>query len=195
MDTITDAVERNEHDPLPPSRSGDRWLFVAPYVTLIATFCLMLLCGLPGLLSFILIPITVLGGPPMVVALLVWAASLLVRKRWRSGASVFVAAVLPVLLLQPISWAADFVHLGLTVGLGVGELNDTLPPVDSRFQAHDWSVGLAGGPDTFLLYDETDEIAWPLARRRNHIVPDESVEKECAGSVRHLVGHYYVCSF
>lgn len=108
---------------------------------------------------------------------------------------MFVAAVLPVLLLQPISWATDILHLGLTVGLGIGELNDTLPQVDSRFQAHDWSVGYVGSPSTFLLYDVTDGIALPLARRRGHIVPEESVEKLCAGRVRHLFGHYYVCSF
>lgn len=155
----------------------------------------MLLCGLPGLLSFILIPVTVLGGPLLIAALLIWAVSLSVRQRWRRAASAFVAAVLPILLLQPISWTADFVHLGLTVGLGIGQLNDTYTQDDSRFQAHDWSVGLAGSPSTFLLYDETDEITWPLARRRGHIVPEESLEKECAARVRHLVGHYYVRTF
>jgi len=100
-----------------------------------------------------------------------------------------------MLLLRPIGWVTDVVHLGLTVELGIGELGDTLPQVDSRFQAHDWSVGLAGGPNTFLLYDETDEIVQPLARHRDHVVPDESLEKVCAGRVRHLIGHYYECTF
>ncbi len=117
------------------------------------------------------------------------------QKLWRGALSVAAAAILPIVLMHPISWAADFVHLGLTVGLGIGELNDTSSQVDGRFEAHDWSVGLASGPNTFLLFDKTNEIAYPLNRHKDHVVSEDSVEMACAGRARLLVGHYYVCTF
>jgi hypothetical protein len=195
MKTTIPVVERKERDPTSPTLDTDRWLPAIPIATLIATFCLLLFCSLPGWLNFILIPIVVLGLPVVAIILFVWTIFLLAKKMWKRAVSVCVATALPVLLFQPIIWAVDFVHLGLTVGLGIGELNNTLPDVDRRFQAHDWSVGLAGGLNTFLLHDETDEIALPPTRHRDHVVPEDSLEKMCAGRVRHIVSHYYVCTF
>ena len=103
--------------------------------------------------------------------------------------------LLPTLLWLPTNWAADFVHLGLTAGFGAGYLADPMKLNDHNLVAYDWSVGLAGGPNTFLLHDVTDEIELPMDRHGNPSNSKNEVENECAGRVRRMVSHYYVCTF
>jgi hypothetical protein len=59
----------------------------------------------------------------------------------------------------------------------------------------DWSVGLAGGPNTFLIHDVTDEIALPLGQHKYPVETERGFGEDCAGKVQHLLGHYYVCTF
>jgi hypothetical protein len=102
--------------------------------------------------------------------------------------------IMPVLLWSPINWVADCVHLGLTVGFGAGQIGSSSKPDGRGFAAYDWSVGLAGGPSTFLIHDETGQIALPIAQHVQPSIPENGLEEECAGKVRHLLGHYYVCT-
>jgi hypothetical protein len=112
--------------------------------------------------------------------------------RLRKGASAVLAIIVPIFLWTPISWAAECLHLGLTIGFGAGQLGAP-PPVGAQFAVHDWSVGLADGPNTFLIYDVTDRIALPLEEWREQAALKDWVGKECAGRVRRLLSHYYVC--
>lgn len=154
-----------------------------------------LLCGLPGLVSFVLIPLSALGGLVSAVTLVIAAIVFAARRRPRKAGSVLVAALLPVILWQPITWTADYLHLALTVWTGAGQAGPPSKPDNSRFVAYDWSVGLAGGPNTFLIRDETDEITLPLKQHTRPIAEEDGFSEDCAGRVKHLLGHYYVCTF
>jgi hypothetical protein len=103
--------------------------------------------------------------------------------------------LLPVLLWRPLNWAADVVHLGLTAGFGAGQLGASSRSSDGSFVAYDWSVGLAGGPNTFLIHDVTEEIALPLAQHTHPPSSEVGFGEGCAGRVHRLIRHYYVCSF
>jgi len=172
-------------------RQYDSWAAWPAFTTLAIALIVVILCGLPGLVSFVLIPVTVLGAPLVGAGLTVTALVIALRRRPRMAVSILIAVLLPVLLWKPISWAADYVHLALTVGTGA----DQLEPDGSPLAIYDWSVGLAGGPNTFLIYDVTDEIALPLKLHKQPIASEQGFSEECAGKVTHLRGHYYVCRF
>ena len=106
---------------------------------------------------------------------------------------MLLVLLLPVLLWQPVKWAADVAHLGLTVGCGAG-IGGVEIGSDGNFAVYDWSVGLAGGPNTFLIHDVTDDVALPIARRSHAVSSQNGLREECANNVRHLIGHYYVCT-
>lgn len=164
-------------------------------VSLMAVASLMLVCKLPGTVSFLMIPITLLGYAIGTIIVLATAAFLIIKKRPRRGASILLVLLLPVLLWTPINWVADLAHLGLTTRFGAGQLGVGSRPIGNDFAVYDWSVGLAGGPITFLIHDVTDEIALPMDQ---HIHPSSSENgfgEECAGKVRRLIGHYYICRF
>lgn len=156
---------------------------------------LELVCQLPGWVSFVLIPISLIIYGIALLVILAVAGYCFFKKGPRRGASVLLALLLPVSLWRPINWAADMVHLGITAGFGGGQLGVPSKSSDGNFVAYDWSVGLAGGPNTFLIHDVTDEIALPLAQQTHPPSSENALGKECAGKVRHLIGHYYVCNF
>lgn len=107
---------------------------------------------------------------------------------------MLLVTVLPALLWLPINRSAEFVHLGLTAGFGVGQLGVPSKPNDSDFAVYDWSVGFAG-TNTFLIHDVTDEIALPKAQHKQPAASENGFGEECAGNARRLVSHYYVCTF
>jgi hypothetical protein len=181
--------------PLPRRRPRDRLLLWPGLVATAAVLCLTFLCGLPGLVSFVLIPTSVLGYLAAVVALCVFALVLLIRRRPRQAASVVIAILMPALLWAPITWAADCLHLALTAGFGAGQLKSRSKPDGEQFGVYDWSIGLAGGPNTFLIHDVTDDIALPIARHIHPLSSENGFGEECSGKVKHLIGHYYVCTF
>jgi hypothetical protein len=189
---VTEIMRQGLHSP---HELRDRWLFWPAVAVLVSAFFLLFLCGLPGLLSFILIPLVVLGSPVVAVALLVSAGVLAAKKRFRNAASVVLAILLPILLIKPIYWTTDCLHLGLTAGFGLGQLGSTSTQRDRQFAVYDWSVGLAGGPNTFLIHDMTDEIALPIEQHKYPIAAENGFGEDCAGKVKHLLGHYYVCTF
>ena len=173
---------------------ADRWSFKLAFVSLMTVSAFQLACQFPGLVSFILIPISWII---YMIALLVISAMALycfVKKGLRRGGSILLALLLPVLLWWPINWAADVVHLGITTGFGGGQLGNSKSS-DGDFVVYDWSVGFAGGPNRFLIHDVTDEIALPMTKHTHPSSSENGFGEECAGKVRRLIGHYYVCSF
>jgi hypothetical protein len=145
--------------------------------------------------SFLMIPISLLGYAVTSVVLLIAAGIFAAKKHPRRAASLLLVLIMPVLLWSPINWAADCVHLGLTVGFGAGQLGSSSKPDGSDFEVFDWSVGLVGGPNTFLIHDKTDRIALPMTQDTQPSVSKDGFGEECAGKMRHLLGHYYVCTF
>jgi len=172
----------------------DGWSLKPALVSTTMVAVLTLLCQLPGSLSFILIPLSVLGFGTAAVVILAMAAYCVIKKRPRRAASVLLVLSLPVLLWRPTNWAADFVHLGLTAGFGAGQLGSPSRSNDDGFVVYDWSVGLAGGPSTFLIHDVSNEIALPMAQHKHSPSSENGLGEECAGKVRRLINHYYVCT-
>jgi hypothetical protein len=173
----------------------DRWSLRLGLVSLAAIAVVELICKLPGLVSFVMIPLSLLGYMVGLIVILATTVYLVLKRRPRRGASVFLIFLLPALLWWPINWADDLVHLGLTVGFGIGQ-DGVVSTTNSRdFKAYDWSVGLAGGPSTILIHDVTDDIALPISQHTHPPSDEGGFAEECAGKVRHLAGHYYVCTF
>jgi hypothetical protein len=173
----------------------DQWSFRPGLVSILTVTALELICQTPGTASFFMIPISLLGYAIGSIAIFATTVFLLVKKRQRRAASIFLVFLLPLLLWRPINWAADMAHLGLTVGFGTGQLGVTSESRGNDFAAYDWSVGLAGGPNTFLIHDVTDEIALPMVQHTHPSSSEDGFGEECAGKVHRLVGHYYICSF
>ena len=173
----------------------DRWKFWPVFTSVGIVFILTLACQLPGWMSFLMIPISLLGYAVVSVALLIAVGIFAAKKRPRRAASLSLVLIMPVLLWWPINWAADYAHLGVTVGFGAGQLGSPSKPDGSDFEVFDWSVGLVGGPNTFLIHHHTDQIALPMTQHTHASIPKDGFEEECAGKVRHLLGHYYVCTF
>jgi hypothetical protein len=189
--------------PPPLPAGSDQW-HLWPTVILLAAWSLSIFFGgLPGSLSFILIPVSTLAFMVSAAALLVFVCVFVSQRRLRIAASMALALLAPLLLSGPISWTADCLHMILTVKFGIGILNksgaliDTIsiPPTPEKpFQSFDWSVGLAGGTNTFLIFDKTDKMALPRSQYRPPSTGDDGFGDVCAGRSRHLVGHYYVCN-
>jgi hypothetical protein len=142
-----------------------------------------------------MIPISLLGYAVVSVALLIAVGILAGKRHPRRAASLSLVLIMPVLLWWPIRSVAEYAHLGLTVGLGAGQLGPPFKPDGSDFEAFDWSVGFVGGPNTFLIHDKTDQIALPVTHLTQASIHEDGIAEECAGNVRHLLGHYYVCTF
>ena len=173
----------------------DGWSLKPALVSLTIVALLALLCQLPGSVSLVLIPFSVLGyGLASIVSLAIAAYCVIKRRRQRAG-SILLVLLLPILLWRPINRTADFVHLGLTAGFGAGQLGGSLTSNDGSFTVYNWSVGLAGDPDIFLIHDLSDEIALPIAQHTHSPDSENGFGEECAGKVRRLINHYYVCTF
>lgn len=178
----------------PSASQPDSWWIWPTVVSVLTTFVGLFLCGLPGLVSFILIPLSALAIVVTAAAVAVFLIRFLVRRQPRRGASVLLALILPLVLWQPIRWSAECAHLALTVATGAGQAGRTSGSRSGAFEVYDWSIGLAGGPNTFLIRDVTDEIALPLKEHKQPASADDGFGEDCAGRVRHLLGHYYVCT-
>lgn len=172
----------------------DGWSLKPALVSWLTVAVLALLCQLPGTISFLLIPLTLLSYAAASFTVVLVAGYCLVKRRPRRGASVFLILLLPALLWRPTIFAADLVHLGLTAGFGIGQMGTTPRVKDDSFVVYDWSVGLAGGPNIFLIHDVSDEIALPMAQHKLPHSSENGFGEECAGKVERLVGHYYLCT-
>lgn len=173
----------------------DRWTFRFAFVSLMTLAALDLVCQLPGLVSFVLIPISLIIYGIAFIAILAMTADCFGKNRPRRGCSILLALLLPVVMWRPINWAADVAHVGITCGFGGGQLGAASKSSDGDFVTYDWSVGFAGGPKRFLIHDATDEIALPLAQHAHRPSSENGFGEDCAGKARRLINHYYVCSF
>lgn len=169
-------------------------------------FLFAFLDGVPGSLSFILIPISLMSLPLAAAALIIVICVLVARRRLRKATSFALALLLPIIFRTPINRAADCLHLALTVEFGFGVLNSEQAKIgslidfvprpamdDESFAAFDWSVGLAGGTSTFLIRDLTDEVALPLSQHKHPNLDKTGFEEACSGQSKHLFAHYYIC--
>ncbi len=175
-------------------KGTDGWSLKPAIASLTIVAVLTTLCHLPGSVSFVLIPLSMFGYGVAAIVVLAITTYCAIKKRLRTGGSIFLVLLIPILLWRPINWAADFVHLGLTAGFGVGQLGVSSRSNDDNFVVYDWSVGLAGGPNTFLIHDVSDEIALPMAQHTQPPSSENGFGEECAGKVRRLIHHYYVCT-
>jgi hypothetical protein len=150
---------------------------------------------LPSLIGFVVRLSTVLALPCAAIVALGFAIVFAVKGRPRRAVSALLAIVIPALLWIPTVWTIDYAHLALTTGFGVGQIGSSTKSDRGQFSIHDWSVGFAGGPNTFLIHDPTDEISLPLSQHKQPIASEMGFGEDCAGKVRHLLGHYYVCTF
>jgi len=168
----------------------DRWSLWPALTFLAITGVLRLETQLPGSNSFFWVlgsALFCLLAAIAIVVLVVFNAS---RQRPRQAISLFCALIAPVLLGQPIDWVVNVVHLELVIK--AGKLN--IPGNGQNFTAFDWSNGLAGGPSTFLIRDETGEIALPPALHKHPLSDENGFADPCAGNVSHLLGPYYICN-
>ena len=173
----------------------DRWLFRPAFASAGIVTTLVLLCGLPGRLNLAVEAASVILCAIAAILLVGIVLISAIKKRPRKAASFLLALVTPVLLWWPIVWVAECVHLGMTVGFGAGQLGTSSSPDGSGFVAYDWSVGFAGGPNKFLIHDQTDEIALPIIQHTHPLTSENGFGESCAGRVSHLIGHYYICEF
>lgn len=173
----------------------DRWSVKPALACLIAVAVLQLVCQIPGMVSFFLIPLSALGYVLLAIAALGIAAYCFIKRRARRGASSLLVLLLPALLWVPINWVADVIHIGLTRGLGVGQHGSPSLSTDGKFAMYDWSVGLSISPSIFLVHDTTDEIALPISQHTQPPSAELGFAEECAGKVHHVIGHDYICAF
>lgn len=164
-------------------------------MSLITITVLQLVCQLPGEISFLLIPLSALGCVVLLITVICAAAYCFVKQRARRGASISLMVLLPVVMWLPLNWVADVVHVGLTRGLGVGQIGSPMKSGDHCFAIYNWSVGLSIGPSTYLVHDPTGEIALPLIQHTRPPDPELGWIEECAGRAHHVIGHDYICSF
>ena len=134
--------------------------------------------------------------PVIVIGLLVALVYFLWKRLWRAALTGVVAPMLCLAIAFPLARSpAHYIHFLITRHSYDAQITSLQGAPGHRFGSFDWSTGFAGGPSTFLIFDESDEIALPI---KNHAA-DSSVElgfaESCAGRVQHLQGHYYVCSF
>ena len=184
-----------DHAPERRRPTGDRWLLWPSAVTCFTLACALFFCGIPGVQSLWLPLLLLLACPIAAISLLVWFGLAAVRREPRRASSILFALAMPTLLWEPIIWGADYPHLALTAWFGAGQIGSSARPVGNEFSVSDWSTGLASGPNTFLIHDVTDEIKLPLPRHTQPVESQRGFGDLCAGKVRRLLGHYYVCNY
>lgn len=172
----------------------DRWLFWPALAFLVIVIVITFFCRIPGPISFLMILLSPFCYAIVSIVILTAAVVFAVKKHPRRALSLFLVLITPVLLFTPIKWVADCIHLGLNVGIGIKQLGPPIRMQGSEFVANDWSVGFAGGPSTFLIHDETDEVLLPMDQH-THPSTEYGFKEKCAGKVSHLLGHYYICTF
>jgi hypothetical protein len=134
--------------------------------------------------------------PVIVIGLLVALVYFLWKRRWRAALTGVIAPTLCVALAFPLARSpAHYVHLLVTRHTYDAQITLLPGTLGHRFGSFDWSTGFAGGPSTFLIFDESDEIALPIQKHTADPSAEPGFEESCADRVQHLQGHYYVCTF
>jgi hypothetical protein len=176
-------------------RSNDRWTIVPAIGCTVGLWLWLLVAQMPGSIGFMVALATILVIPVGLIVALCFAVVFAAKSRPLRAGSALLAIIVPALLWAPMVWISDYAHLALTIGLGTGQIGSSATSNQGGFTTYDWSVGFAGGPNTFLIHDPTDEIALPLKLHKHPISSEMGFGEDCAGKVRHLIAHYYVCTF
>jgi hypothetical protein len=160
----------------------------------VALFAVAVVTPGPAAFGFVLIiaaltPIVVIG---LVVALVYF----LWKRRLHAALTGVLAPTLCVVLAFPLArLPAQHVHFLVTRHLYDAQVTSLRGTPGHRFGSFDWSTGFAGGPSTFLIFDESDKIALPMQKHTADRQEEQGFADSCAGQVQHLQGHYYVCTF
>ncbi len=170
----------------------DRWAWWPTSCTVAMAALFVFVGGLPGPLNLLLTLLAIMACPAVGLLLIGAACALGWQRRPRGAISALLALAAPVLLLVPMLLVQPYVHLGLTLGFGIGYIGPA-PLEGRRVAIYDWSTGMVGGPNTFLIHDPTDVIASSRTNTGVLAWRNDDLLRECAGGSDHLVGHYYVC--
>jgi hypothetical protein len=170
----------------------DRWIWwpTAGTVAMVAVF--VFVGGMPGPLNALLFLLAVVACPGVTLLLIGRSFALFRQQRPRGAVSALLAVAVPVLLLVPMGLMEPYVHLGLMLTFGIGYLGSA-PHDGEPVGIYDWSTGMVGGPNTFLIHDTTDAVALPDAKSDLPAWRNTDFLRKCAGKSQHLIGHYYVC--
>ena len=192
------STDRVTHKLKEHPQGGDRWLLWPTIVALTVTFVVLLISSLPGPLGFLLLTLLVfafvlLGWPFLAIILLAIPVILVRYGRFRGAISVAAAILLTTCLFKPIAKATVYVHLPLTILFDMGQLGSTIR--EDRLTVHDWSIGLVGSGNTFLIEDSSDQIALPRGTSENTQESKNVFWRECKGRVTRVFTHYYLCYF
>jgi hypothetical protein len=159
---------------------------------MLAFFVFALLLGIPGQRSFAIGFYSGLLLPWLTVIWLAICAIFAYRQHWRGLLSIAVIPFVVLLLQQPIVTCSDYIHLLIYESTYAKEIAAGGMPEGERFAAFDWSIGFAGSNNRFVIFDESDGIA--SARLvQSKALTQSGFAESCAGKVRHIRGHYYLC--
>lgn len=177
-----------------PGRAEDRWLPWLSATSAMIILSLVVVCGMPGAISFFLIPVLfLLILPALGLAGCVVIAVFFIKQLPRRAFSVVAALVTPIVLWRPIFWTSECLHTLVTVTTGAGHIGQY--SLRGGGEVYDWSVGLAGGPSTFLIHDPTDTITRSTKPSDVENGTGQDLRDECAGRSQRLIGHYFTCTF
>ncbi len=169
----------------------DRWVWWLTPATVALVALFVFVGELPGRLNGLLLLLAFVVLPLAALLLIGLACVLAWLRYWRRAASLLLAVAAPAFLVVPMAILAPYVHLGLMLAFDIGYLGPA-PLQGQPVTVYDWSTGMVGGPNTFLIHDRTDAIALPLAKS-GPAWRDSDLLRTCAGRVQHLIGHYYIC--
>ena len=170
----------------------DKWIWWPTSSTVAMVALFVFIGGMPGPLNVPLFLLALVACPGVALLLIGWAFTLFWQRRPHEAISALLAVVVPVLLLVPMALIEPYVHLGLMLTFGIGYLGPT-PLEGQPVGIYDWSIGMVGGPNTFLIHDTTDAIASPETKGDLSAWRNTNFLRECADRSQHLIGHYYVC--
>lgn len=120
------------------------------------------------------------------------------NKRWKSAVSclmlpgmVIGGLAYPQFFIHPLVSLGDHVRLFLNGPWYEAQISSLKEPAGSRHYIFDWGGFIAW--DVYLIYDETDQLAYPPEQRRSEDKVFDQLIKDCGTRVNRVRGHYYRC--
>ena len=153
----------------------------------------VLACGWPGPLNLLVSVLAVIACAVVALLLIAAACVLAWQRRPRKAAAAVLALAVPVLMVAPLALMGPYVHLWLTVTFGIGYIGPA-PSAGQPVAIYDWSTGMVGGPNSFLIHDPTDAMARPQSKNAPPEWRNNDFLRECSGKSQRLIGHYYICT-
>jgi len=159
-----------------------------------AAWLYLLICQWAGELGFILTLAMIFLGPFAALAFAFIPLVCALRRRWWLAGSWLLGPAIVFALWRPMIASGDYAHLLIMLPFYNAKI--AAAPIDHgrALMVDDWSIGLAGSPSTFLIYDDSDRIARPLRQQSPPLTHLGGFETDCSGHVRPLRLHYYLCN-